>query len=188
MESTAQTLEATSEPISPWLSKRLRRKANLTAEKIRDLQARRNALQTRFLDIWRSGGGYWKDDTGSARKLDVFICPIAPHPTPAVDSWNTVSYTSSFNLLDYPAATLPIRPVRVSDLNGNLSDQSAAPNGWEKYNRKLWDGDRSVFLGGTLCVQVISQCRQERVLLQAMTKLKDSLAVLKEDKAVKPRL
>ncbi|THX14626.1 amidase [Aureobasidium pullulans] len=181
-------MEATSEPISPWLSKRLRRKANLTAEKIRDLQARRNALQTRFLDIWRSGGGYWKDDTGSARKLDVFICPIAPHPTPAVDSWNTVSYTSSFNLLDYPAATLPIRPVRVSDLNGNLSDQSAAPNGWEKYNRKLWDGDRSVFLGGTLCVQVISQCRQERVLLQAMTKLKDSLAVLKEDKAVKPRL
>lgn len=181
-------LEATSEPISPWLKSRLRRKKSLTAEKIRDLQARRNELQTRFLDVWKSDGGYWKNATGSASSLDVFICPIAPHPTPAIDTWNTVSYTSSFNLLDCPAATLPIRPIRVSDLNAKITDQSSAPSGWEKYNRKLWDGNRSVFLGGTLCVQVVSQRKQERVLLQALTKLQDSLAELKRDKAVKSRL
>ncbi|KAI5253963.1 amidase [Aureobasidium subglaciale] len=181
-------MEVTSEPISPWLATRLRRKKSLTAEKVRDLQARRNALQTRFLNIWKSSGGYWKDASGGPRNLDVFICPVAPHPTPAIDTWNTVSYTSSFNLLDYPAATLPVRPIRVSDLNNALTEQTATPNGWEKYNRKLWNDDRSVFLGGTLCVQVVSQCRQERVLLQALSKLQDSLAVLKEDKAVKPKL
>jgi amidase len=181
-------MEVTSESISPWLKSRLRRKNSLAADKIRDLQARRNELQTRFLDIWKPDGGYWKDVTGSAGNLDVFICPVAPHPTPAIDTWNTVSYTSAFNLLDLPAATLPVRPVQESDLKGNISDQSSAPNGWEKYNRKLWDGDRSVFLGGTLCVQVVSQRKQERVLLQALTKLQDSLAVLKEDKAVRSKL
>ncbi|KAH0378985.1 general amidase-like protein, partial [Aureobasidium melanogenum] len=181
-------LEATSEPISPWLKSRLRRKTSLTAEKIRDLQARRNELQTRFLDVWRSDGGYWKDATGSASSLDVFICPVAPHPTPLIDTWNTSSYTSSFNLLDYPTASLPIRPIRVTDLNTEMTDQSSAPSGWDKYNRKLWDGNRSSFLGGTLCVQVVSQRKQERVLLQALSKLQDSLAGLKEDKAVKPRL
>lgn len=181
-------MEATSEPISPWLKSRLRRKKALAADKIRDLQARRNDLQTRFLDIWKADGGYWKHASGSAGNLDVLICPVAPHPTPAIDTWNTVSYTSAFNLLDLPAATLPIRPIRASDLNGKISDQSSAPNGWEKYNRKLWDGDRNVFLGGTLCVQVVSQRKQERVLLQALTKLQDSLAVLKEDKAVKSKL
>jgi amidase len=181
-------MEATSEPISPWLKSRLRRKKSLAADRIRDLQARRNELQTRFLDIWKSDGGHWQNATGSAGNLDVFICPIAPHPTPAIDTWNTVSYTSAFNLLDLPAATLPVRPIRKSDLNGKISDQSSAPNGWEKYNRKLWDGDRSVFLGGTLCVQVVSQRKQERVLLQALTKLQDSLAVLNEEKAVKSKL
>jgi amidase len=181
-------MEATSEPISPWLKSRLRRKKSLAADKIRDLQARRNELQTRFLDIWKSDGGHWQNAVGSAGNLDVFICPIAPHPTPAIDTWNTVSYTSAFNLLDLPAATLPVRPIRDSDLNGKISDQSSAPNGWEKYNRKLWDDDRSVFLGGTLCVQVVSQRKQERVLLQALTKLQDSLAVLNEEKAVKSKL
>jgi amidase len=181
-------MEATSEPISPWLKSRLRRKKSLAADKIRDLQARRTDLQTRFLDVWKSDGGHWKNATGSAGNLDVIICPVAPHPTPAIDTWNTVSYTSAFNLLDLPAATLPIRPIRGSDLNGSIPVQSSAPNGWEKYNRKLWDGDRSVFLGGTLCVQVVSQRKQERILLQALTKLQDSLAVLKEDKAVRPKL
>jgi amidase len=188
---TFDLLEATSEPLSPWLSTRLRRKKRLTAEQVRDLQARRTALQTRFLDIWTSDGGYWKgsnEGVSTASRLDVLICPVAPHPTPAIDSWNTVSYTSSFNLLDYPAATLPIRPIRESDLSIETSDASKAQNGWDKYNRKLWDGDRSVFLGGTLCVQVVAPCKQERVLLQAMAKLQGSLAVANETKAVRSKL
>lgn len=173
-------LEATSEPLSPWLSTRLRRKKALTAEQIRDLQARRTTLQTQFLDVWDSKGGYWKPATAGAEKLDVLICPVAPHPTLAIDTWNTVSYTSAFNLLDYPAAALPIRAIRASDLNGKISDQAPPrSNGWDKYNRKLWDGDRSVLLGSTLSVQVVSQKRQEKVLIQAMQKLQDALAVLK---------
>lgn len=88
------TLDSTGEPLSPWLQTRLRRKAPVTLEKLRDAHARREQLRTEFLKIW-------KDKDGN--QIDAFICPVAPHPVPPIDRWNGVSYTSSFVLLDYPA-------------------------------------------------------------------------------------
>jgi Asp-tRNA(Asn)/Glu-tRNA(Gln) amidotransferase A subunit family amidase len=88
-------LESTGEPLSPWLSTRLRRKPVISVEKLRDTHARREVLRTKFLNIWR--------DEKTGREIDAIICPVAPHPVPPIDRWNGVSYTSSFVLLDYPA-------------------------------------------------------------------------------------
>jgi len=82
-------LAKTGEPLSPWLSTRLRRKKPLGLEQLRTLHARRDELRNKFLSVWK--------------QVDAFICPIAPHPIPPIDRWNGVSYTSSFVLLDFPA-------------------------------------------------------------------------------------
>jgi amidase len=87
-------IEATGEPLSPWLQTRLRRKKPKNLDEVRELHARKEKLRTEFLKIW-------KDQNG--RRIDAFICPVAPHPVPAIDQYNGVSYTSSFVLLDYPA-------------------------------------------------------------------------------------
>jgi amidase len=87
-------IEATGEPLSPWLQTRLRRKKPKSLDEVRELHARKEVLRMEFLKIW-------KDETG--RTIDAFICPVAPHPVPAIDQYNGVSYTSSFVLLDYPA-------------------------------------------------------------------------------------
>jgi Asp-tRNA(Asn)/Glu-tRNA(Gln) amidotransferase A subunit family amidase len=88
-------LESTGEPLSPWLSTRLRRRPPMTIDNLRDAHARREKLRTEFLKVWRH------DETG--RTVDAIVCPVAPHPVPGIDRWNGVSYTSSFVLLDYPA-------------------------------------------------------------------------------------
>lgn len=121
-------LEATKEPLIPWLSTRLRRKPPITLDKLVDIHGQKIELETEMLKIWR--------DPKTGRLIDAIICPVAPHPVPPIDRWNGVSYTSSFVLLDYPAGTLPVRDFKHEDLKGELSD-SEPLGSWDKINREL---------------------------------------------------
>jgi amidase len=119
-------LESAGEPLSPWLSKRLRRKAPLELAKVRELHGKRDQLRMDFLKIWNDGVG----------DLDAFVCPVAPHSVPPVDRYNGVSYTSSFVLLDYPAGTVPVRMFEKKDMEGEMPNTKPL-NNWDKANREL---------------------------------------------------
>jgi amidase len=119
-------LSSTSEPLIPCLVSRLKRKTPVSASELVELHARKIALETETLKIWTDRKG---------RRVDVFICPIAPHPVPPIDCWNGTSYTSSFILLDYPAGTIPVRDLVEADLVGEIEGEVL--NGWDKINRKL---------------------------------------------------
>ncbi|KAH7071582.1 acetamidase [Paraphoma chrysanthemicola] len=158
-------LESANEPLSPWLSTRLKRKAPLELTKVRELHGKREALRTKFLSIW-------KDQHG---EIDAFICPVAPHPVPPIDRYNGVSYTSSFVLLDYPAGVVPVRNFTKEDMKGNLPKSKPLGN-WDKINRELWTKvDRSVYIGTPLCVQVVAPRLEEEKLVQAMSVIDDAL-------------
>ena len=127
-------LESAKEPLSPWLATRLRRKAPLPFDKVRELQGKRTELQRQFLKIWRDSNG---------REIDAFITPVAPHPVPPIDRWNGVSYTSSFVLLDYPAGVVPVRLFEKKDTKGEIKGK---PSGsWDKANRELCKNDLPFF-------------------------------------------
>ncbi|PQE29445.1 general amidase protein [Rutstroemia sp. NJR-2017a WRK4] len=152
-------LEETSEPLINWLSTRLKRKPPTTLPNLVDIHAKKIELETEMLKIWR--------DPKTGRTIDAIICPVAPHPTPPIDRWNGASYTSSFVLLDYPAATLPVREFKESDLEGELA--AVEPLGsWDKIIGDERTIDRKVYLNTTLCVQVIAPKMQERRLVEAM--------------------
>lgn len=154
-------LEQTSEPLSPWPSTRLKRKAPKTLDQVRSLHARKMELETAFLEIW-------KDKSGRRQSIDAFICPVAPHPVPPIDRWNSVSYTSSFVLLDYPAGVVPVRMFGVKDMQGEVLDTPPLSS-WDKMNRELWTKvDRSTYLNTPLSIQVVAPRLQERRLCHAM--------------------
>ncbi|KAF2218468.1 amidase signature domain-containing protein [Elsinoe ampelina] len=155
-------IEATGEPLSPWLQSRLKRRPQASLDRVRDLFGSRNKLQTEFLDIWREGGG-----------LDALLAPVAPHPLPEIDRWNTAGYTSSFVLLDYPAGTLTVREMEETDLQGEV--QGPVLGAWDKYNRTLWEGDRRRYLGTPLCVQVIGERLGEERLVEVMGRMEEGL-------------
>lgn len=119
-------LESTKEPLSPWLSTRLKRKAALTLPKTQELHGKREELRRKFLSIWKDKHG----------EIDAFFCPVAPHPVPPIDRYNGVSYTSSFVLLDYPAGVVPVRMFEKSDMKGEMSKSKPLSN-WDKVNREL---------------------------------------------------
>jgi amidase len=121
-------LDKTGEPLTKWLSSRLRRKSPVSLEKLVELHARKTELETEMLKIWK--------DPKTGRTIDAIICPVAPHPVPPIDRWNGVSYTSSFVLIDYPAGTLPVRDFMEADLRGELEGNKALGS-WDKANREL---------------------------------------------------
>lgn len=119
-------LESAGEPLSPWLTTRLRRKKPTELPKLQHLHGRREQLRNEFLKIWHDQHG----------EIDAFICPVAPHPVPPIDRYNGVSYTSSFVLLDYPAGTVPVRTFVKEDMQGELPTTKPLSN-WDKANREL---------------------------------------------------
>lgn len=162
-------LEKTGEPLTKWLSTRLRRGSKISLEKLIEFHAMKIEVETEMLKIWT--------DPKSGKKVDAIICPVAPHPVPPIDRWNGVSYTSTFVLLDYPAGTLPVRDFQESDLQDDLPDGKPIGS-WDKVNRELWDPktiDRRVYLNTKLSVQVIAPKLQERRLYQAMKLIDDIL-------------
>ncbi|KAL1592327.1 hypothetical protein SLS60_011404 [Paraconiothyrium brasiliense] len=122
-------LESYDEPLSPWIKPRMRRKEPLAFEKLRELHARRVQLQTDALQIWK--------------QVDAFICPVAPHPVPEIDKYNSASYTSSFVLLDYPAGTVPVRLFGKKDMDGEMS-KTKALGSWDQRNRELCESPESL--------------------------------------------
>jgi len=163
-------LEETGEPLSPWLKPRLRRRQRMSHEAVRDLHAQRNAMQTEFLKVWTAKGGYWAQSSSSPDdRLDALIAPVAPHPVPEIDRWNTASYTASFVLLECSSGTFPVRKVVDADLTGEIDTSQKPLSGWDKYNRTLWtDVDRKVYLGTPLCLQIIAPRLHDEKIVEAM--------------------
>ncbi|EME48089.1 hypothetical protein DOTSEDRAFT_69881 [Dothistroma septosporum NZE10] len=177
-------LERTGEPLSPWLRSRVRRKPQKPTTEVVTLHAARLDLQTAFLQVWKESGGYWMTDVSEARLgdkvLDALVCPVAPHPIPEIDRFNTANYTSAWNLLDLSVGVVPVRRFNQQDLTGEVPT-SEPLNGWDKINRELWTKvDRAVYLDSPLSVQVVTPRLTERKLVQAMAVIDEAVRPLRE--------
>ena len=125
---TFSLLDATQEPLIPWLRKTgfPRRDEAISLSAYRELWAKRIELQDEMLKIWKTSDG---------RDVDAIICPVAPHPVPGIDEWGGVGYTSSFVLLDWPAASIPIRRCTQADLEEEVEGKILGR--WDEGNRAL---------------------------------------------------
>ncbi|TQN70895.1 Acetamidase [Colletotrichum shisoi] len=163
----AAMIEATGEPLVPWTASRFGKGRPQPLTRLAELQAQRARLEREMLGIWVDD-----DEHGRRRqKLDALVCPVAPHPVPPIDGYNAVGMTSSWVLLDHPAATVPVRDVKESDLRLGRPQGGKALGTWDERNRELWDEgkvDRRVYLGTPLSVQVVVPRLQDDRLVDVM--------------------
>ncbi|OBR02633.1 Amidase [Colletotrichum higginsianum IMI 349063] len=163
----AEMIEATGEPLVPWTASRFKKGRPQPLPRLAELQAQRARLEREMLGIWVED-----DEHGRRRqKLDALVCPVAPHPVPPIDGYNAVGMTSSWVLLDYPAATVPVRDVKESDLQLGRPQGGKVLGSWDQRNRELWDEskiDRRVYLGTPLSVQVVVPRLQDDRLVDVM--------------------
>ncbi|KAF4153779.1 hypothetical protein CNMCM6936_009559 [Aspergillus lentulus] len=145
-------LESTSEPLIPWLQKRMKRREALSLEQLIELQEQRSDIEKELLGMWTVNGDCTK-------RIDAIITPVAPHPVPEIDRFNAIGYTASFVLLDCPAGTIPVRNFTESDLDSGNDMDSPVLGSWDRVNRELWQGksvDRRVYLDSPLSIQVVT--------------------------------
>ncbi|GLB01105.1 hypothetical protein AtubIFM57143_010483 [Aspergillus tubingensis] len=163
-------LDQTNEPLIPWLQGRSKRRNPLTVPELCELQHQRAQVQREMMSMWT----YTSKNTqgnDTKRRIDAIIHPVAPHPVPEHDKYNAVGYTSSWVLLDYPAGVVPVRKVRMEDLEVGREMKDPVRGSWDAKNRELWDEklvDRRTYLDSPLSVQVITPRLHDYELVVAM--------------------
>jgi Asp-tRNA(Asn)/Glu-tRNA(Gln) amidotransferase A subunit family amidase len=156
------------EPLLPWIQARIKPSEPYQLEEVARLQARRSELELEMLQIWSELDEYGRRN----RKIDAVICPVAPHPVPEIDRWDSLGYTNSFVLFDYPAGTLPVRYVVENDLQLGKPLDSQTLGTLDDACRELWDEktvDRNVYVGTPLSMQVVVPRLEDERLGRIMT-------------------
>jgi fatty acid amide hydrolase len=129
-------------------------RAKSTAEMWRLAADRKRFRQTFFSD--------WQDEKNN---FDVVICPVCPLPSIPHDTYRDLafaaSYTFIYNLLDYPAGSIPVTRVKASDT------WTGEPKGLlEKKMRSHYDANKAE--GLPVGVQVVGLPFRDETVLRAM--------------------
>ncbi|KAJ4999152.1 putative amidase [Colletotrichum sp. SAR 10_66] len=118
-------------PLTTWLLEQTNIRPR-TVEEVWDLKARRNSYRAMYNQLWLDTG---KDD---GHPVDAILCPVGPGCAPPHDQAKYWSYTSQWNLLEYPAISFPVSHV---DQNLDLPDESYVPsNPDDAFNHGLYTG------------------------------------------------
>lgn len=123
----------TGEPLVPSLKGTVRRQA-YSIEKLCSLYAQREEIE---IEMRKHLWSLPPSSSGASRHVDAIILPVAAHPVPAHDHYGCVSYTSAFNLLDYPAGTVPVRTMTETDLKLEMDAADKVLSKWDASNKKL---------------------------------------------------
>jgi Asp-tRNA(Asn)/Glu-tRNA(Gln) amidotransferase A subunit family amidase len=132
-------ISSTGEPLVPSLKGMARRKP-YTLEKLCALNAEREEIEIEMRrSLWSLPPSSSASVSGQGKVgvVDAIILPVAAHPVPRHDQYGCVSYTSAFNLLDYPAGTIPVRNLTEADLRLELSAGEEVLSRWDADNKKL---------------------------------------------------
>jgi amidase len=121
---------------------------------------------------------YWFEEREAYRKeyalhwnkhgIDALLCPVGPGVAPKHNTAKYWSYTSQWNLLDYPAVVFPVSKV---DQNFDRIEASSKPlSGHDEDNRKLWDPEE--FHGAPVGLQIVGRRFEDEKILGILEHIK----------------
>ncbi|KAK7203559.1 amidase [Myxozyma melibiosi] len=130
-----------------------------------DLEMRRDAYRTQYAEFWNQSG---KDDGHPA---DVILCPVAPGVACLRGTAKYWSYTSHWNLLDYPGAVFPVTFV---DQTLDVPEKDYTPlNEQDKFFYELYSPEK--YVDAPVNLQVVGRRFDDEVVLQAMQIIESAL-------------
>jgi Asp-tRNA(Asn)/Glu-tRNA(Gln) amidotransferase A subunit family amidase len=122
---------------------------------------------------------YWYEEREAYRKeyalhwnkhgIDALLCPVGPGVAPKHNTAKYWSYTSQWNLLDYPAVVFPV--CKVDKEVDQLDDKGKALSGLDEDNRKLWDLEE--FHGMPVGLQLVGRRFDDEKILGILEHIND---------------
>ena len=120
-----------------------------------DFTVSRIGTQERFRNMWLSND------------LDALIMPPAPFTAPKIDEWGgKVAYTGLWNLMDYPAAVVPVGKVSPED----KVDEAAKYGEEDVEAYKGYTGPED-FVDAPTTVQIVGMKQEDEYLALVVEKL-----------------
>ncbi|KZV89606.1 general amidase [Exidia glandulosa HHB12029] len=121
------------------------------------LHKRKTELREFYLDHWNASVA----KTGTGRPVDALISPAAPYPAPPHGMYRLASYTTVFNVLDYPTCVVPVTRVHPA-LDAKIPAHEFR-NIEDKIVYEMYSPE--VFANAPLCVQVVGRTQEDEAVL-----------------------
>lgn len=156
------TLEAASEPPvqqTKWILSHAKDKPYSVGE-IFELNLARDAFRADALAYWNRT----ESRTSTGRPVDAIISPVAPTLAPPHDTTVSWTYTSHWNLLDYPAAVFPMGRY-TADETELAASFAPARNDKEAFVQHQWNEDPKRAIGLPVGMQLIGRRHNEEKVL-----------------------
>lgn len=123
---------------------------------------------------------YWLEERETYRKeyalhwnelgVDAVLCPVGPGVAPKHNTARYWSYTSQWNLLDYPSVAFPVTKV---DKNVDVLGNEKIFSDHDSYNRGLWDADE--FHGLPVGLQLVGRRFDDEKILGILEYVKERI-------------
>lgn len=121
---------------------------------------------------------YWIEEREAYRKeyalhwnkhgVDALLCPVGPGVAPKHNTARYWSYTSQWNLLDYPGVVFPV--CKVDRKVDKWDHNEKALSGHDEDNRKLWDPEE--FHGAPVGLQLVGRRFEDEKILGILDYIK----------------
>lgn len=157
-EDIRRDIDVAGEPLIPHVEALVKRGEAISVYDYWQLNKQKIALQKKYLDKWNAAR------SASGQPVDVLLSPTLPHTAVPHRGTRWVGYTKIWNLLDYPALTIPVDKVRAEV--DDLPEEPYQPrNELDAWNWSLYDV--KAMEGHPVGVQIIGQKLNEEKVLGA---------------------
>lgn len=117
----------------------------MSMEQFFDFNVARAEVQARYQKMWLE------------HDLDALVLPPAPFTAPKIDMWEgNISYTALWNLLDYPAAIVPVGRVSKDD----IVDKAARYGPRDEKVYSMYTGPQD-FADAPITIQVVGMHQED---------------------------
>lgn len=124
---------------------------------------------------------YWYEEREAYRKeyalhwnkhgVDALLCPVGPGVAPKHNTAKYWSYTSQWNLLDYPGVVFPV--CTVDKYVDEWESMDEPLSGHDEDNRKLWDPEE--FHGVPVGLQLVGRRFEDEKILSILEYIKTTI-------------
>ncbi|KAL6716404.1 hypothetical protein ACLMJK_005971 [Lecanora helva] len=162
-------------PLSEFIIKENPNVKKLSIEELWHWTSRREAYRSTYAKKWNETATGRNAHGELEGMMDVILCPVGPGAAPPLDHAKYWSYTSQWNILDYPALVFPVTKV---DVTGSVTPHTGEFLGdKDKENHQLWSSGPEKYQGAPVSLQLVGRRYEDEKVLEAMSFIEETIGL-----------